>query len=1072
MAKTPLQDAVTKWGSRFAQAQKAGLDIKKVAPIAKYDLQKVLGGSQGLTDMEANLAMIAGAGGQSVLGDPKPKQTSALGILGKIGGDIGGIVKGFLPGIAKGIYHLPSEVQAQAEYIAHSGDAKWMEQHGYDPKAAQFSLSGIAAGLRNTVKDPHGNIAPLSLVPGLVDIAQATTGAGREQMRQHPVGSVLDVLPLAKGVGEVAGASKAAEVARAGGEISPALDALQEGKLVRAGLEKLPAGHLESGASASVASKTIETMQKLGLDPETAQKIVRPYSIGTRKLRRDAVTYYKGTIEPLIKGMDAKELETLYDEASHYFNDGNGHVGKAIPEGDGFRLEPITPEHQAILRSVREIQASMADVGVERGSLLRIPGPDNRAHIYSADTNVARTYQRINGLEDRLIHETDPRRAAGIQAQLIEAHRTMIRQMTELPPADMHDWIEHTTRYKTEQFARTKWQGDQLQTALRDIHESTSFQDFHNIVGEKEFNAILKDSMSTWVQQSRLGLDPIWMKHVPESRLGGLLYPKPLPDRFITPSSFKSKTFNFAPHVHNIAVGVTAAGVDVLRADATKTFVERYISPLGRRAGDIKDELRNSLRWKYNNPDELASAVDTMMQKNYNRFDPAHPFTTDNVYAGYDNDLIIPKHIHKTLEGLMNYQNRLPIAGTWDKTLNIFKFSVLTGPRHIAHVALGGMMFMMGREPGGILELPKAWKMVKNGEMPVEIPGSLYDIETDHLFHIAAGKSLGSHLKQVVGDGAKALAHFEEFVSNVERTATYLSAAKRGLDHEVALQAAQKTFVDLDGLMPVERLIIKRAFPFYAFTRHLFRYLLTYPVDHPIRASILSRFAENEQEEWKTGLPLKYQQLFFLGGGDMKTAVDFKSLNPFRSFSNDFSLVGFVQSLNPLAGAGLQAMGINTVNAVPELYPEVQYDPQSGTLQAKRKNFGVSLLESYIPETQVLDSFVGANDRLRSLRQTNPDAYRRALFSALNIPFAWGKVSLSEIRGKAEVARFNAAQRALATGEKTGNFSQAEQFPVVPFRGQLVPPEQVASSWQQLQDALSGVSPKAVIPPYRGKRRG
>ena len=107
---------------------------------------------------------------------------------------------------------------------------------------------------------------------------------------------------------------------------------------------------------------------------------------------------------------------------------------------------------------------------------------------------------------------------------------------------------------------------------------------------------------------------------------------------------------------------------------------------------------------------------------------------------------------------------------------------------------------------------------------------------------------------------------------------------------------------------------------------------------------------------------------------------------------------------------------------------------------------------------------------MKQLKQSNPAAYRRQLFSQLNLPFAWGEVNVPFEKAKAEINRYRAAQMAVTAGTKTGgSFSEAERYNLVPYSGTLVDPNQLKDYWNMLEQELAnagitGISPKAVIP--------
>lgn len=1128
---SPLAQASKRWNTRFAQARAAGLDIEKLRPIAKYDLNRVMRGAQPMADPQANIAMVAGGLGKQIIHDPETKRTTPRGILGNVPKDIGKIIWGFIPGTIDAVANAPAIAKEAANLAKHGGpfvqslvsaapgnplhlasltgsgnegaNKRYLQQHGYEPKGAEFSPAGLAASLRNMAEGPEGskNISAYALIPGLSTAARLTTGAGREDIRQHPVGTALDVLPVASAAGRGAAAGKLAVP-------GSATEALQAGRPVKALARTIPASRearvidVATGQPrrANLAERTREMIRYTGLDNEIAEKLARPYSIRTRRLHADVRTFFETAIRPVIEKFTPEQRVQLFQEAENlYVNPRTGQASRWTYDVDQTgtvkpKLVDIAPEHQAALMWAKRIKDQFEDLAESRGSLVRVPGPDGRAHVYPTSSKVNKQYQEISGLVDRYAEAkakpSTPQREAHMKRlqRKIQSKQTKLDELmvSEHLPAAWQPAVMSRLKAGVEGSIRTSFQGEQLAGALKEMNQSVSWQDFRNIVGPEEFGRLAKDAMSSWVEMSKMGMDPIWMKHVPETRFKRILYPRPIPDEFISPSQWRDRVFNFSPHVQDLAVGLTAAGVDILRSDATRLFGTEVVQPLTRTAGDVKADLRAIYNARGYTDEQVVSAVERDIEKGFARWDPENPFSRDTPRTTSDADLLLPMHVHRAIKGLMGYQNRLPVKGLWDKSLNTFKFAVLTGPRHLVHVGVGGLMFAILREPGTLLQLRNAFKIVKGdssltdvlfrgktGKMPLELPHSLYDIElpTDGLFGLARGKTMARHFTEVVGDKFKAYAKFEEFVSNVERTASYLSAAKRGLDHEAALQVAHKTFVDLDALTPNERYIVKQAFPFYAFTKHLFKYLLTYPVDHPIRASILSKFARQEIEEWKTGLPEKYQHMFFLGSGDEVTAVDFKSINPFRSFSDQFTLTGFVQALNPAAATVLQTMGVNPVAAVPELYPETEYNPETGSIQAKRKGLLSSALHAYIPVSQAFEAVAGQSDRLRELRRTDPTAYRRALFNFLNLPFPYGKISKSAERAEVAVKKYNEAGKAVGRGMTDGNWNEAMQYNLVPFRGQLVPPETVKELWQQLEEVTGeGLNPKAILPPYRGRR--
>lgn len=620
--------------------------------------------------------------------------------------------------------------------------------------------------------------------------------------------------------------------------------------------------------------------------------------------------------------------------------------------------------------------------------------------------------------------------------------------------------------------------------ALTDLRNASSFTDFERYLGPEKFREIMDDAKASWLDIAKdPGVDPIWMHHVAPDRIQSVLHPRPLTTNYATPRAWREKTFNFAPHVTDVGVAITDAAAQILRNKGTVEFIDTHVMRYARTLDDVRAEYLQiaSDNAKLHPSISIPAEAERLMRKEWIEFDPNSFVAMSKASVTHPANMVIPKPISNALFGrfgLVRGEGALPLKGAWDKSLNMYKFAVLTGPRHIAHVALGGMTFLMLRRPTALLEMKNAAEMVRNGTMPNEVSRGLYNLNTDQILNTSVGKSLARTYLEAPGKGISSVAHklarFEEFTSDMYRTSAYLSGVKRGLSTEAAANLANKIFIDLDGMTPVERTVIKQVAPFYAFTKHLFNYLLSYPVDHPIRAAILSRFADQEEEEWNTGIPRQLRYLYYLGepdhNGNINT-VEWKSINPFRSFSNSFTLAGFVSSLNPAVSGLMQASGVNVLDATPELYPDTFYDPESGGIRAKRSNVLAKFAESYFPQFGAIDHFYGLTDGLKRLKEANPGAYRRQLFSSLNLPFAVSQVNIPGERARAERNRYKGAQTAISGAVRSGNYSEANRYDVAPFRGELTPVSEIQKTIEGLRGQLAGgVAPTAVLPRARRRR--
>jgi hypothetical protein len=294
-------------------------------------------------------------------------------------------------------------------------------------------------------------------------------------------------------------------------------------------------------------------------------------------------------------------------------------------------------------------------------------------------------------------------------------------------------------------------------------------------------------------------------------------------------------------------------------------------------------------------------------------------------------------------------------------------------------------------------------------------------------------------------------------MNNWERCTALLGEEKRGLakgysaEHarELAIEHVHKTFVDWDGMTTFERTAIRQWLPFYGFTKYIVRFLLSFPADHPVRAAILAHIAENENKDWNSNLPVTLQKLFFIGSPDKNGNVsvsDIKSINPFRDAANIFSGWGLIGGLNPIAAEVLKGMGLDTLGGTPELYPQLDIDPNSGAIVGKRPGISAaSVTEAILPFTGSIDDFFGLTQRARQLKAQNDGAYRQNLFSTLGIPFVPYKINVATEQAKHQKDLYLVAQQAVNEAEKTGDTSQLKAMGEVPWKGHLVPGPSLAA---------------------------
>lgn len=655
------------------------------------------------------------------------------------------------------------------------------------------------------------------------------------------------------------------------------------------------------------------------------------------------------------------------------------------------------------------------------------------------------------------------------------------------PEAAYHPLIAQGLRETAMDAAHVKYaaNAEELDAALNSIQGATDFRELEQWLGEAETKAMIAEAKSQWLALSASGVDPIFVHNVSAASLQHVTRPSVLPNRFYTPGVVKQRIFNIGDSVHDVLASVTDYKRQLISEAGTERFVTEHVSQWVKDELDVKRQLREAMAGAQRRGFlDLDALVQREIAAHYVKFDPERYGFAKYYPGAQGKQLLIPKGVDRALSTLMR-DNKIPVEGVYDNTIKLWKMSVLTTPRHLSHVALGGAMMGLLREPGFLRQLTKASRIVKadSADFLTLLSRNVNDLTPDQLFHFSSGRTIGRMLAETAGRPSRALNRLEEHAAATLKVSGMLSAEARGLSRDAAIRLANKVFVDMNAMTPFERVVMRKVFPFYGFTRHLGRYLLTYPFDHPLRASILSNLANQQRADWASGLPQGFSMLFFLGAPDEAgnvNTIDYRSIDPFRSFFNEFTLAGITSQLNPIAQTTLQMMGVNVLAATPELYPESHYDPELGTIVASRPSDSpiATVVHSIIPETIALDALIGITDRYRHLKDTNKRSYHKAIFTALGIPFEYASINVPLEKEDAAVSRFNDAQHAISQALISNDFNDVKRYNAVPVPSllrkflpgrQYASPAEIEALWGALTALLArqgaaGVSPKAILP--------
>lgn len=382
----------------------------------------------------------------------------------------------------------------------------------------------------------------------------------------------------------------------------------------------------------------------------------------------------------------------------------------------------------------------------------------------------------------------------------------------------------------------------------------------------------------------------------------------------------------------------------------------------------------------------------------------------------------------------------------------------------------------------------------------------------DQAFHHAGGKQIGNLLlhemmdrdgldKSKLSSWATAAANINYRLTShivlMQRALVYLDGASRVakyagrhegqiLDeagHKVTLtterasfegiKAANRVMGDLREMTPFERHVMTTVMPFYGWTKHVLRYVASYPVDHPYRAQFLSNLANMNSEQVPSGLPTRIQLLFFLGSPSPDgtiTTDDVRALNPLRDTANYMTLSGIVSALNPVFTGFMQAIDPQATYGGVPLYPNLTYSDLYGARGATAPGSrALDVIESFIPQVGALDVALDLSGQYKNLRQTDPGEYINDITTALGIPFTPETINLRQMAAKNEISKYQVAEQLANHAWDTGDFSQIMDLPSVPDPLNTlynITPTQLLALYNYYKgQAPADVAPSEVAPP-------
>jgi hypothetical protein len=476
----------------------------------------------------------------------------------------------------------------------------------------------------------------------------------------------------------------------------------------------------------------------------------------------------------------------------------------------------------------------------------------------------------------------------------------------------------------------------------------------------------------------------------------------------------------------------------------------------------------------------------------------------------------IPTAFKKHLDGLVGDQ--FPGKGAWDASTRVFKYSILgLSPRYTAHIVFGGGMLLALRiDPRAFLFIKDAAKMVSQYHKGTLQDQRLSDIfqgatqrgTPEQTFHTAAGdKAFRLNVEEwltrhhinpkyakgvdIAKAGADINFRFTNYISDMQKSIAYLDGMHKAKGkayfddpitgerteatddqlHFQAMQAAERVMGNLQAMTPLERSIARKIMPFYGWTKHILKYVLTFPTDHPWRVMFLSTLATQNTDNFASGLDERMQLLLFLGQPDTSgnvSAVDIRAMDPFRDVANYATLGGWLSAMNPILTAPITAIDPSIIYGGNTLYPNVTYSQLYGTNVAQPQGGILTAAEQEIPEIGALDQALGLSANARAVKKQGGTAALKDTLSSLGFPWTVQKLNLQQISAKHELDRYNQAKTDAGTAWQTGDFSALDKYPgTVPDplgTGYNITPKQLEEEYQRALKAYPGLPPSETIP--------
>lgn len=545
-------------------------------------------------------------------------------------------------------------------------------------------------------------------------------------------------------------------------------------------------------------------------------------------------------------------------------------------------------------------------------------------------------------------------------------------------------------------------------------------------------------------------------------------------------ASFR-RTWEFGTSTSNFMLAITKGVKDQLTRDGSKEFLDNYIIPKTYKLSDLEQLLLSDpdFRKQILNVED-ASSRQGIMERIFTdtlgleKWDPnsLFPFSGAKPYPGAEDTMYLDSRTAQVLRQVID-KGQFPMVGKLDKPTNLFRTSILAlSPRFTAHVVLGGTYLLGLRiNPLTFRYLPEAYRMVRDGTVPDEVLHSVTQegnesiqihymggrtaarwnmeewLSNHHIdpsvaklaTWVKAGTNINYRITRFAGNMQRALAFLDgaskvdtlKFITDEDGNRILNDSSRRAYDE--GMKSVHKVMGDLRMMSPFERAYMTRIMPFYGWTKHILKYVLSYPVDHPFRAQILASMANTDSQNVAGGLPTRIQFLLFFGKPSLDgtvSGITARFLDPLRTVPNYASLAGYISALNPVITAPLSQISPELLYGTNSLYPTKTYTKAFGIEVGKPESSLSEFFEQWVPQIGGIVSLLKLTKTARQEAKSNPTGLTKQIFEDFNIPFFQVQhLNLKQIAAKAEIDKYEIAKTAATKYFETGTKSYLAGYP-------------------------------------------